>query len=379
MLSPPRDGLTPEYVVTFTSLAGLMALVELRAPGTEAPYWKRIGCLLLELVIGYLIVRAHGTLIRPTLIYLVPASRALLLFEERPGVLLSLLVWAAYGVNLLQYAWPDRLAELPGYVSFVLPLYLLTIVLTLAVLRQASSRHRLQALYDELSKAHQQLQDLSERARLAAVAQERNRMAREIHDSLAHYLTVINVQLEAAEKLAATQQERALAAVRLARRLTLDSLQDVRRSVGALRAATLEELSLAHALEKLTRDFSDATTIEVELRISLPPDQHVPSDVAQALYRVAQEGLTNVQKHATHVRQVVVALEGSSTLVSVYVRDDGPGPTMAGSGPRQGFGLTGLRERVELCGGQLSFGTADGGGGELRAEIPIGSAARAAA
>jgi signal transduction histidine kinase len=377
MLSPPRDGLTPEYVAVFTGLTGAMAILEFMAPGRDAHLWKRVSCLLLELLLSCLIVRAHGTLIRPTLIYLVPASRALLLFNERQGLAVSLLVWVAYGINLLQYGWPDRLYELPGYLSFVLPLYLLTVVLTLAVLRQSAGRQRLQGLYDELARAHAQLQELSEQARTAAVAQERNRLAREIHDSVAHYLTVINVQLEAAEKLAGTHRDRAMLAVRQARRLTLDSLRDVRRSVRALRASTLEELSLAHALEKLVQDFSSATSVDVELCNTVPADVDVPPEIAQALYRVAQEGLTNVQKHAA-AQRATVALESSSTHLTLTVRDDGRGRASEDVDSR-GFGLIGLRERLELHGGRLIFRNADASGSELIAAIPLDDKAAAVA
>src|SRR5207247_4514766 len=115
-------------------------------------------------------------------------------------------------------------------------------------LQQATNRRRLQALYDELREAHAELQAFQHQAQELAVTAERNRLAREIHDSLAHYLTVINLQLEAAEKLSGDRPTEAIAHVGRARRLTIESLQEVRRSVAALRARTFEELSLRSAL-----------------------------------------------------------------------------------------------------------------------------------
>jgi signal transduction histidine kinase len=369
IFSPPRDGLSAEFVATFTALTGLVAAIEFWAPGRSAPVWQRLIALVAELVLAYLIVRAHGTLIRPALIYIVPASRALLLFDERVGVSLSLLIWIGYGLNLLSYGWPDRMHELPGYIAFVLPLYLLTVVLTLAVIRQMASRVRLQQLYDDLARAHQQLQKLGEQARLAAVAEERNRLAREIHDSLAHYLTVINVQLEAAEKLAGTNHERALVAVRHARRLVIDCLQDVRHSVGALRASSLEELRIDGALRKLASDFSTATAVQVEVAVPSSTNESIAPEIRQALFRVAQEGLTNVQKHA-RATHVWLTLESSAESVRLTVRDNGRGND---DKPRalSGFGLVGLRERVELHGGHLSFERITDGGSMLTAEIPV--------
>src|SRR5207248_3364774 len=164
------------------------------------------------------------------------------------GLAMSGAVWLAYGLNVGIYAWPDKLNEFPNYFSFFLPLYLVAVVLTLAAVRQTADRRRLQTLYDELSAAHAELQDLHASAQQTAVTEERNRIAREIHDTVAHYLTVVNVQLEAAEKLGGDQPERAIEQVRRARRLALDCLQEVRRSVAALRTSSLEELSLPRAL-----------------------------------------------------------------------------------------------------------------------------------
>ncbi len=243
-------------------------------------------------------------------------------------------------------------------------------MLTLATLRQAADRHRLQRLYDELHLAHTHLQALHQQAREAAVAEERNRLAREIHDSLAHYLTVISVQLEAAEKLGAEQVDRALEQVRRARRLTLECLQEVRRSVAALRASTLEELSWSNALEKLAAEFGDTTGLQVELRISAPEDIRLAPEIALALYRIAQEGLTNVHRHA-HATRVLLAVTVSNGAVELVVQDDGHGPPAEPPSGQGGFGLLGLRERVELLGGRLGFGRAPSGGSRLEVVLPV--------
>ena len=204
VFSPPRGGLSPEYLVTFSALLAALVVVDQTAPREDAGPWRRLLWLGAELALCWLVVRLHGTLIRPALIYLLPASRALLMFRRR-GLALGLLVWLAYGLNVGLDAWPDRLGEyFPNYFSFFLAPYVVAVVLTLAPLRQVADR-----------------------------------LAREIHDSLAHYLTVINVPLEAAEKLGPAQP-RALESVRRARRLALECLWEVRRSVAALRAATLE-------------------------------------------------------------------------------------------------------------------------------------------
>lgn len=368
VVSPPRSGLTPTYLLTFTGLLAALALADRFAPGPRASRWRRLGWLALELVLCALVVRTQSTLVRPALIYLLPASRALLLFGPRAGLVASLSVWLAFAVNIGLDVWPDRLNEYPNYLIFLLPPYVVAVVLTRATLLQAADRRRVEALYEQLQAAHDELRALHATAREVAIAEERNRLAREIHDSLAHYLTVVNVQLEAAEKLGDQQAERALVQVRRARRLTLDCLQEVRRSVAALRAASLEELSLPNALRKMAAEFAENTGLRVDLEVDLPEEARIAPEAALALYRSAQEGLTNVQRHAA-ARCVRLRVSSGGTTIRLAVEDDGVGPA---EGQREGgFGLLGLRERVELLGGQLAFGPGEPAGSRLSVIVPL--------
>jgi signal transduction histidine kinase len=376
LFSPPPGGSTASYLVAFTGLLAGLALVDATAPQRAAAIWRRLLWLAAELGLCFAVVRLQGTLVRPALVYLLPVSRALLLFGERRGLLLSLSVWLAYGLNIGLYAWPDRLGEFPNYLAFLLPLYVVAVVLTVAALRQAADRRNLQRLYDELQAAHGQLQAMHAQARELAVTQERNRLAREIHDSLAHYLTVINVQLEAAEKLSSDDRNRADQAVRRARRLTLQCLQDVRQSVAALRAAAFDELSLPRALRALAEEFSVGTAVVVDLDLALPDDVRLAPERALALYRAAQEGLTNVQRHA-RAGHVQLSLAQTNGMLALGIQDDGVGPVAELAGELaqdSGFGLLGLRERVELLGGHVRFGRGPAGGGRLEVTLPaVGS------
>lgn len=371
IITPPRGGLTPGYVLLSTApLAGLIA-VDRTTPSSQSPAWRRLLWLAAEIALCLLIVRGQANVVRPALIYLLPTSRALLMFGIRDGLILGIVVWAAFAANVGLSLWPDRLAEFPSYFSFFLAPYIVAVVLTLAALRQAADRQRLQALYDELRQAHAKLQELNARARESAVTEERNRLAREIHDSLAHYLTVINLQLEAAEKLSHDQRERALQQVQRARRLTLECLQEVRRSVAALRGATLEELLLPGALDKLVAEFTESTGIPVQLAATIPESVRLSPETRLALYRVAQEGLTNVQRHA-RASVVRLSLVVSERDVVLDLEDDGVGPSVEHNGDRGGFGLVGLRERVDLLGGHLRFGVGATGGSHLAVALPIG-------
>jgi signal transduction histidine kinase len=355
LVPPPRGGLTAQYLLAYGGLLAALALLDWTAPDARAPLWRRLLWLGLEVAVALLVVRAQGTLVRPALVYLVPAGRALVLFGGWRGVAASLVTWVAYAVNVGLDVWPDRLHEYPNYFSFFVAFYVVGTALTVAVLRQAADRRRAEALYHT--------------ARELAVTEERNRLAREIHDSVAHYLTVVNVQLEAAEKLAGDQPERAFGLVRRARRLTLESLQEVRRSVAALRAASLEELSLPRALRKLAAEFGANTGIAVEVDVALPDDARVAPEAALALYRAAQEGLTNVQRHA-HASAIRLSLARENGHLAMAVQDDGVGPPADGTPEHGGFGLLGLRERVELLGGQASFEPAEPRGARLTVVLP---------
>src|SRR5205823_1046077 len=148
--------------------------VDVTAPRGHAQLWRRLLWFVTETVLCYAIVRVQGSLIRPVLIYLLPASEALLLFGAGAGLVLSLAVWAAYIVNIWPGAWPNRLGDFPNYLSFFLAPYVVAVVLTLTALRQAAGGRRLQALYDELQAAHIELQELHQRARQAAGRGGRN-------------------------------------------------------------------------------------------------------------------------------------------------------------------------------------------------------------
>lgn len=374
LVSPRRGGLSQEYVTQLTALLAALAALELTAPREDAPVWRRLGWLAGELALCFFVVRLQGTLVRPALVYLVPAVQAPQMFGGRVGLAVSLSVWAAYLLNIrVSEGWPPHIQQESSYLVFLLAPYVAALALIHTALSQAAGRRRVQGLYDELHTAHEQLQALHRRAREAAVAEERNRLAREIHDTLAHYLTVINLQLEAAEKLG-DAPGRAGEQVQRARRLTLECLQEVRRSVAALRASTLDELSLPAALERLVAEFARGTGIDVQLELRIAEDERLPPEVALALYRVAQEGLTNVHRHARagHVRIALARHGGEFELV---VQDDGVGPERADTNGEGGFGLLGLRERVELLGGRLGFGSGPSGGGRLAVTLPAEGAA----
>ena len=217
-------------------------------------------------------------------------------------------------------------------------------------------------------------------ARLA-VSEERLRLSREIHDTLAQGFASIVMHLAPARRSLraepSTTEEHLIQIDRTAH----EGLEEARRLVRALRPEALEDVSLAEALGRATGHFAEETGVYVETRVNGEPGP-LPPQVEVALLRVAQEGLTNVRKHAgALVSRVAMTLSYLGDAVALDIRDDGAGFDVARQASMHinlgGYGLKGMHERVESLGGSLSVESSPGSGTALAVELPttIGSQA----
>jgi two-component system NarL family sensor kinase len=214
-----------------------------------------------------------------------------------------------------------------------------------------------------------------ERARLharrleAAQTEERNRLAREIHDTIAQDLSAIAFQLEAAEALLDQQAEpeRIRRSVTAALGLSRKGLEEARRSVLDLRAAPLEGRTLPAALAALAAEAGSGTVI-FELEPSAASLAALPPAVEIGLYRIAQEALQNALRHAAAAR-ILIRLEASPERVRLTIEDDGRGFVTGEAGGR--FGLVGMRERARLLNGSFEIASSPGAGTRINAEIPL--------
>ena len=195
---------------------------------------------------------------------------------------------------------------------------------------------------------------------------ERRRLARELHDETAQALTSILLGLKRIEDVAESQDARA--ALSALRGAVVAALQDVRRLAVELRPRVLDDLGLVAALERLTSGVSEQSGMAVELEANLG-DARLPEEIETVLYRVIQEALNNVLKHAgaKHVSVVVSRKDGSVTAV---VEDDGRGFVKPQSGD-QGVGLLGMGERLALVDGRLTVESREGAGTTVVAEVPL--------
>jgi signal transduction histidine kinase len=231
------------------------------------------------------------------------------------------------------------------------------VVLTKVLMREQQARAELARTHAELAVAHERLREYAAQAERLAAVQERNRVARDIHDGLGHALTVVQMQIKAARAVLAPDPARADTMLAKAQDQAEEALREVRRSVSALRES---RPPLPEAVRALACDAGVPTEVDVSGTV-----RTLLADAEEALFRAAQEGLTNVRKHAGASRAVVVLDYTRPSAVRLEVRDDG-----SYSGPGSGFGLLGLRERAAGLGGTLSLTPAPGGGSTLLMEVP---------
>lgn len=254
----------------------------------------------------------------------------------------------------------------------VVPAYAFAFLFSRCLTMIEQQRDQARHLVEQIEDAHQQLQAHAKEAEELAVAQERNRMAREIHDTLGHYLTILAVQLETARKLYERGDPRLGEELTEARRAAAECLTEVRRSVAALRPAELSSASFGESLSHLVGEL-EAVAPDVEITFDLEgPTQDLGPELRVALYRCAQEALTNVRKHA-RATKVLLRVRADDEVVELTVLDNGIGPDSDGAEPgAPGVGLIGMRERIALLGGTVEVGPEPERGWRVEVRAPRG-------
>jgi len=221
----------------------------------------------------------------------------------------------------------------------------------------------------ELQEAKREREAARDREIELAALRERERLARDLHDTLGHALVTLTVQLEAAQRLQATDPARVTTLLAELQKLTRASMEDLRRSLANLRTSGLGDRPLAESLQTLCAETGKRFGAAIDCRIAEGANA-LPPTVAEVIWRVAQEGLTNIEKHA-HARHATVNLDAQPKEVVLCVSDDGAG-LAPGAGNKPGhYGLRGLRERVEGLGGTFTVTAATPNGTVIEAHIPV--------
>jgi len=265
-----------------------------------------------------------------------------------------------FAISIGVFWWEFGVRAIPEAIVSYLAAFAFTAVFTNITKQALDARNRALELGRELEQANAQLRAYATQAEELATTRERNRVAREIHDGVGHYLTVVKTQLDAAAALMPTRPDDARVAVEKAAKLTAEALDDVRRSVGALRTEVTRP-PLPDALRELAVHGEPVPTIAIE-----GPPRRLAPGVEHALFRAAQEGLTNIRKHARATRALVRLDFRTPSRVVLELSDDGVGR----QGEGNGFGLQGVRERIEVIGGTVDAANRLEGGFALRVEVP---------
>jgi len=226
----------------------------------------------------------------------------------------------------------------------------------------------IQALTNQATLAIQ-LTRLADQSQTAALLDERNRLAREIHDTLAQAFTGVSLQLEAAKGILHQQPEKAQTYINQAGNLARQGLSEARRSVRALRSQALETDALSDALQKTLVKMTEGTPLQPQFQLQGTPVA-LPDDLQLNLLRIGQEAITNALRHA-HAQTLSLTLTFAPRQISLHIVDDGRGFDLQSLVDVNGFGLVGIRERSSRFDGQLQLTTNPGQGTTIEVTIPL--------
>ncbi|MBW4699757.1 MAG: sensor histidine kinase [Aphanocapsa lilacina HA4352-LM1] len=350
-----RDLFPAEFALQVFAFFGVLVPLSLLSP-SNWPNWARWAYLLTA--IALIIAARYIGISLDILLYIYIAKGCFLL--DRQG--LACVVFAAgsgfsmsYGASIPKsIQLPAIQGILPTAQQFFVALlgdYLSAAAFTVLFCFTVMSEQR----------SRQKAEWLSRRVEILAAGLERARIARDIHDSLGHTLTALGVQLELARKLHHLEPGRAIRPLEIAAQLADESLLNVRRAVQTIRS---EDTDLGNSLRTLIQQVKRDHALEIELRLDLPP---LPRQTEYQLYCIAQEALTNIQRHA-HASKVRVCGSTTPKRIVLSIEDDGQGFDIHTSSG--GFGLRGMCERTQLLGGDFHIDTTPGRGTRLEVIVP---------
>lgn len=275
---------------------------------------------------------------------------------SRKFVVFPLVIFLGSTALFMYFAHGASLPSIAVYVIRNSITYLLVVGAFYVGRKQIMLNNQLYQMTRELRETNRKLEEIS-------IVKERNRIAREIHDTLGHTLTGGIIQLEAAKKLIHIDQEKTLEAIEKTQQITRDGLLEVKRAIHTLRPVFIEDGNLKDALEalfeKVEKDF------HVQLERSISVEALKDDAIKVSIYRIIQESITNSIRHG-EADKVNILVEDRGNSIELMIQDDGNGA----SGVHEGFGLKGIRERVESHDGQLQIFSNTNAGFQLQVSIP---------
>ena len=323
----------------------------------------RLGYFLVQIPLGGMIVTLGKGAGFNALLLLPLAGHAVVLLSDRWMYVVNAGILAIYVLATSSYAasWSVVWESLPPFLAGLV----FIVVFTQSSVNEERARKEVERLVAELQDANQRLRTYAVQAEELAITKERNRLAREIHDGLGHYLTTIHMQIQAARAVMERDPKRSQVMLDKAQSMTHQALADVRQSVSALRDSPEATSPLPELVEKLL-SACEAAGIETEIKLLGTPRQFSPQ-ANLTLYRAAQECINNTCKHS-QAKCLWVSLDYlDGHDFKMMFLDDGVGTESL----EGGFGLLGIRERVQLLEGSMSIETARNQGFRLEIRIPV--------
>jgi signal transduction histidine kinase len=286
-----------------------------------------------------------------------------------PIPLLAIIVLAGAGAGLIEDISAANWGSIIGFVFFMV----LWIGIGVFISMLFHERFQREHLITELRTTRDELAQYALQAEELAALRERTRLAREMHDSLGHALVLVNVKLEAAQRLYAVDAGRGAGELEATRALVRATMDELRRSLAGLRAPLPDHHDLPAALARLAGEVRARTSIEVTC--SAAPGLHAAGillepEATESLWRVAREALTNVERHAA-AGCAELTLERQNGALILRVTDDGSGVAPADLARSGHYGIIGMRERVEALGGTLRIAARPEGGTVVEARVPM--------
>jgi signal transduction histidine kinase len=229
--------------------------------------------------------------------------------------------------------------------------------------------NRIKKQQQSLEEANRNLSHYASTLDELATTRERNRLARELHDTIAHTLSGLSVQLETIKAYWDVDPKMARESLEKSSIIAHSGLDETRRALKALRVSPLDDLGLVQALSVMAKDSSTRASIALDLLIT----QNIPvlsPDIEQGIYRIAQEAITNALNHS-QAKLLMVKMDYQEGHLKLIVQDDGTGFDVEKSNDPNRFGLTGMRERAQLIGGELTILSKPGAGTQVQLDIGI--------
>ncbi len=355
----------PDIFIVFTLLVGIHVILHwyLYRIAERSPAWVT-GYILLQGLLAFAISVISGALGMVFALFMGLIGESVGLLGIKRWGLLALTYYLI--LSMICFANLTGINSVGGYWLMTIPVVIFIVIYVTMYMRQAEAREQAQVLLVELETANRQLSEYADRVEDLTIANERQRMARELHDTLSQGLAGLILQLEAADaNLATDRSDKARVIIQQSMQQARATLESSRRAIDNLRQPEPENLE--GAIRREITQFSEYSGIPCEIRLEIPG--RYLEEIQEAVVRSVAEALNNIARHAEAQKVEISALCENGSL-SLILKDDGKGFDPENI-PAGHYGIMGIRERIRLVGGQLEIKSSSQGGTTLILTIPV--------